>query len=113
MEPLSEDLSQPPEVREIATLMLASNKTSTAKYGAMADAVSSDGRFRGGLQFAGAGRTRRWAGRIFQPHNLVSRGIPGDVPEYIAALKAGVHDLLFEDLMFYGAAALRGLVIAG
>lgn len=112
MTPLSEDASQPDEVREIAALMLQANKTSTAKYGAMVEAVSSDGRFRGGLQFAGAGRTRRWAGRIFQGQNLPSRDLPDDVDLYIAALKAGVHDMLFDDLMLYGAAALRGLIVA-
>lgn len=113
MEPLSEDLTQPEAVREIATLMLQANRTSTAKYAKMADAVSSDGRFRGGLQFAGASRTRRWAGRVFQPQNLPSRGLPKDIDCYIGALKNGVHDLLFEDLMLYGAAALRGIVVAG
>lgn len=101
----------PETLREICELKSNANKTSTAKYGAIAAAVSSDGRFRGGLQFAGASRTRRWAGRVFQPQNLPSRGLPKDVDSYIAALKVGAHDLLFDDLMLYGAAALRGVVI--
>lgn len=112
--PLAEDAELPEAVREIARLMLAANKTSTAKYATLSKALSSDGRFRGGLQFAGAGRTRRWAGRIFQPHNMPSRGLPkaAQIERYIRALKAGAHDLLFEDLMLYGAAALRGVVVA-
>jgi DNA polymerase len=114
MQPIADDDSLPAELREIARIMLSANKSSTAKYGRMTQVVSSDGRFRGGLQFSGARRTRRWAGRDYQPQNLPSRGLPktAQVDAYIAALKAGVHDALFDDLMLYGAAALRGVVIA-
>jgi DNA polymerase len=103
-----------PVAREIMEVRLAANKTSTAKYAALSHALGKDGRFRGGLQFAGAARTRRFAGRIFQPQNLPSRGLPPPetVEAYIAALKSGMHDLLFDDLMKLGAASLRGLVIA-
>jgi hypothetical protein len=99
-----------------ATLMalaLQSNKTSTAKYAALDVAVGHGDRFRGGLQFAGAGRTRRWAGRLFQAQNLPSRGLPKAVlvEQYIDCLKHGTHELFFENLMLFGAAALRGCVI--
>lgn len=102
------------ELRELMELSMAANRTSTSKYAALDPAVQDDGRFRGGLQFAGAGRTRRWAGRLFQPQNLPSRGLPDakDVEMYIECLKLGTHDLFFDDLMLYGAAALRGVVIA-
>jgi len=114
MQPLADDEEMPETVREIARIMLAANKSSTAKYAKLASMVSSDGRFRGGLQFAGATRTRRWAGRGFQPQNLPSRGLPkvAEVGQYIDALKAGVHAELFDDLMLFGAAALRGVLIA-
>lgn len=56
-----------PVCRRLMEISILSNKTSTAKYATLAPAVSSDGRFRGGLQFRGAARTRRWAGRTFQP----------------------------------------------
>jgi DNA polymerase len=103
-----------PDCAELMRLSIASNKTSTAKYAALQPAVSSDGIFRGGLQFAGASRTRRWAGRVFQPHNLPARGLPKapEVATYIESLKAGVHDLMFTELMRFGAAALRGCVVA-
>lgn len=45
-------------------------KTSNKKYNALATAVCADGRVRGLLQFYGANRTGRWAGRIVQPQNL-------------------------------------------
>lgn len=110
---LREDKTLPADVREMMELSIASNKTSTAKYAALAPAVSADGKFRGGLQFSGAGRTRRWAGRLFQPHNLPSRGLPSpeEIEEYIECLKTGIHTLFFDRLMLFGAAALRGIVI--
>lgn len=45
-------------------------KTSTKKYNAIEAAVCSDGRVRGLLQFYGANRTGRWAGRLVQVQNL-------------------------------------------
>lgn len=59
---------------EAATRMLEIRqelgKTSTKKYNAIENAVCVDGRVRGLLQFYGANRTGRWAGRIVQPQNL-------------------------------------------
>lgn len=54
-------------------------KTSNKKYNAIETAVCSDGRVRGLLQFYGANRTGRWAGRIVQPQNLPRTYIDGDV----------------------------------
>lgn len=51
-------------------------KTSVKKYQAMRQAVCPDGRLRGVLQFYGANRTGRWAGRIVQVHNLPQNKIP-------------------------------------
>ncbi len=51
-------------------------KTSVKKYQAMENAVCPDGRLRGILQFYGANRTGRWAGRIVQVHNLPQNKIP-------------------------------------
>ena len=54
-------------------------KTSTKKYNAIEAAVCADGRVRGILQFYGANRTGRWAGRIVQPQNLPRTYIDGDL----------------------------------
>ena len=54
-------------VLELRTLL---GKTSTKKYHAMANAVGKDHRVRGLLQYYGAGRTGRWAGRLVQVQNL-------------------------------------------
>ena len=46
------------------------SKTSTSKYRAMDRCLCSDGRAHGLLQFYGASRTGRWAGRLVQVQNL-------------------------------------------
>lgn len=59
-----------PEVLAYLDMRGDLNKTSVSKYKAIARAVCPDGRVRGALQFYGANRTGRWAGRILQPQNL-------------------------------------------
>jgi DNA polymerase len=46
------------------------SKTSVKKYAAMDKAICADDRVRGLLQFYGANRTGRWAGRLVQVQNL-------------------------------------------
>ena len=46
------------------------SKTSVKKYSAIVESACSDNRVKGLLQFYGANRTGRWAGRIVQLHNL-------------------------------------------
>ena len=50
-------------------------KTSVDKYRAMGRSTCRDGRVRGLLQFYGAARTGRWAGRLIQVQNLPRPGI--------------------------------------
>ncbi|KCV27496.1 hypothetical protein L489_5542, partial [Bordetella bronchiseptica 00-P-2730] len=64
------DPDLPAELRELLGIRLQASTTSTSKYKTLAKGVSSDGRLRGTLQFNGASRTGRWAGRLFQPQNL-------------------------------------------
>ena len=52
-------------------------KTSTKKYNAVEACVCADGRVRGLLQFYGANRTGREAGRLVQVQNLPHDVIPG------------------------------------
>lgn len=58
------------EVKRILEIRQELSKTSVKKYQAMKDAVCADGRLRGLLQFYGANRTGRWAGRLVQVQNL-------------------------------------------
>lgn len=52
-------------------------KTSVTKYKAMLSAACSDDRVRGLLQYYGAGRTGRWAGRLVQVQNLPQNHLAG------------------------------------
>lgn len=58
------------EVQRMLEIRQELGKTSTKKYDAIEQAVCSDGRVRGLLQFYGANRTGRWAGRLVQVQNL-------------------------------------------
>lgn len=57
-------------VRRMLEIRQELGKTSTKKYDAIEAAVCDDGRVRGLLQFYGANRTGRWAGRLVQVQNL-------------------------------------------
>lgn len=58
------------KVKRVLQLRQAMSKTSVSKYAAMENAKGKDGRVRGLLQFYGANRTGRWAGRLVQVQNL-------------------------------------------
>ena len=64
------DKSGTEEMQELLKIRQEMAKTSTKKYAAMKAAACSDGRVRGLLQFYGANRTGRWAGRLVQVQNL-------------------------------------------
>ena len=58
------------EVKRMLEIRQELSKTSTKKYDAMEIAMGKDDRVRGLLQFYGANRTGRWAGRLVQIQNL-------------------------------------------
>lgn len=57
-------------VSELLSLRLELSKTSIKKYETIARCVCRDGRVHGMLQYYGANRTGRWAGRLLQVQNL-------------------------------------------
>lgn len=125
-----EDPDLPEGVKLLLALRLESTKTSTAKYKALVNAVSSDHRLRNTMQFAGASRTARWAHRLFQPGNMPrpDLGLVADhfqvpfkkaedlLPEYldqgIDALKGGYADVVFDNVIGLTANAVRGCIVA-
>lgn len=56
--------------KKVLTIRKKLAKSSVSKYEMMASATGDDGRLRGTLQFYGANRTGRWAGRLLQVQNL-------------------------------------------
>ncbi len=102
-----------PVARELLEIRQQAAATSPAKYKVLLDATSSDGRLRGTLQFCGASRTGRDAGRIFQPQNLPRPTMDADVIETgIAAMKLDCEDLLFDNVTDLCSSAVRGCLIA-
>lgn len=107
------DPDLPSAVKELLAIRLQASTTSTSKYKSLMKGVSSDGRLRGTLQFCGASRTGRWAGRLFQPQNLPRPSLEQEqIDEGIEALKAGCADLLFDNIMELTSSALRGCIMA-
>ena len=81
------------EVEELLRLRLLMAKTSVKKYEAMKRSVCSDGRVHGLLQFYGANRTGRWAGRLVQVQNLPQNHI-----EDLELARRLVREGRFEDV---------------
>ncbi len=107
----ADDVPEP--VKDLLRLRLASAATSAKKYEKVLDAVSADGRLRGTLQFRGAMRTGRFAGRIFQPQNLARPAFKeAGFFEAIDLIKAGVAESFYEDVRPVLSTCLRGLIVA-
>lgn len=59
-----------PGIKRVLEIRQEMSKTSIKKYTAMKTAACEDDRIRGLMQFYGANRTGRWAGRLVQVQNL-------------------------------------------
>lgn len=109
-----DDPDMPEPVKDLLRNRQQMSSTSTAKYKALLNRANSDDRFRGGIQFAGAARTRRAGGRGFQPQNLPSRGLLDDhlIEEGIEAMKQGTEALIYPNVMHLASSAIRRSLIA-
>ena len=102
------DSDLPRGCKEILSLFREANRSSTAKYKAVREGVTRDGRIKGTLQFNGASRTGRWSGRNpLQPQNL-PRGHGDDSEAIISAIKDGS---LAGDIMAKVSGVIRGVLI--
>lgn len=75
-------------VHQVLSLRQLLSKSSVKKYQAMQKAMCQDGRVHGLLQFYGANRTGRWAGRLVQVQNLPRNSMP-DLEEARALVRHG------------------------
>lgn len=75
-------------VHQVLALRQLLSKSSVKKYQAMQKAMCKDGRVHGLLQFYGANRTGRWAGRLVQVQNL-PRNSMADLEEARELVKQG------------------------
>ena len=107
------DLSTPPALQALLRVRLQASSTSTSKYKTLLKGTSSDGRLRGVLQFNGATRTGRWAGRLFQPQNLPRPTLKQNVIDAgIEAIKANCAHLTTDNVMELTSSAIRSCIIA-
>lgn len=105
------DPDLPEAFKVLLALRAQASITSTSKYKALINRVSPDRRLRGTLQFMGAQRTGRWAGRGFQPQNLTRPTLPQYlIDSGIEAIKSGNADLLFGNIMKLTSNTLRGCI---
>lgn len=100
-----------PRALRVLELRQSAARSSVAKLERMLDVASKkDDRARYLLQFYGAGRTGRWAGRLVQPQNLPRTG-KGHSADEVIALAEGL-DVFYSDPMEMISKTLRGLFVA-
>lgn len=103
----------PDDARTIIEMRLGASSTASTKYNPLLLGLSGDGRRRGCLQYGGAKRTLRWAGKGFQPQNLARGHFSGD------ELDTGIKMLLkgkahwCYDVSKLTASTVRGCIIPG
>ena len=109
----------PDGARAIIEMRLGASSTASTKYNPLLLGLSADGRRRGCLQYGGAKRTLRWAGKGFQPQNL-ARGYfsdydndgnyTGELTDGITMLLAGRAQWAY-DVSRLTASTVRGCII--
>ena len=98
LDDLTDKLIYWPKAQRVLQIRREMGKTSNKKYSAMQQCVCKDGRIHGLLQFYGAARTGRWAGRLVQVQNLPQNHLD-DLDYARNIVKAGDYD---EFVMNYG-----------
>lgn len=109
-----EDPDLPEPVKELLLNRLQASSNTGAKYNRVLNGVSRDGFLRGLLQFCGALRTGRWAGRLLQPQNLFRppKHLKPFIDLGIEAIKVSGADLLFDNVTELVASCVRGALTA-
>lgn len=89
-----------PTTKRVLELRQLLGKTSTTKYKAMLNSACNDNRVRGILQYYGAGRTGRWAGRLVQVQNLPQNHLAdiGEVRELVRARDLETLELCYDSV---------------
>lgn len=101
-ETVAEALKEPqsPAARRALELRQELGKSSLKKYDAIQAATGPDGRIRGTLQFYGATRTGRWAGRLLQVQNLPRTYVKhqDEIRELIKARQLSALEMIYGDV---------------
>ena len=109
------DDNLPEALKELLRVRQQASKSSTAKYQRVLD-LHVAGRIHDLIQFCGASRTGRFAGKTLQPHNFPRpKHSPAVIEQAIKYFHQGNYDLLelaLGDVMDLASSCLRGLIIA-
>ncbi|ELT9219103.1 DNA polymerase I [Salmonella enterica] len=101
----------PDDARTLIEMRLGASSTASTKYNPLLLGLSADGRRRGCLQYGGASRTLRFAGKGFQPQNLARGYFAGEELDIgIALLLKGRAHWLY-DISKLTASTVRGCII--
>lgn len=104
-----EDL--PDDARTLIEMRLGASSTASTKYNPLLLGLSKDGRRRGCIQYGGASRTLRFAGKGFQPQNLARGYFSGDeLDGGISLLLRGRAHWLY-DVSRLTASTVRGCIV--
>lgn len=104
-----EDL--PDDARTLIEMRLGASSTASTKYNPLLLGLSRDGRRRGCIQYGGASRTLRFAGKAFQPQNLARGYFSGEELDLgISALLKGRAHWLY-DVSKLTASTVRGCIV--
>lgn len=111
-----EDPDLPDAVHELLRIRLVASMNSTSKYRTLMNSVCHDSRIRGGAQFRGAGRTGRYAHRMFQHGNMPRPTISQALIEAgIGVAKADLELLylvLGDEIVQWASSAIRSCIVA-
>lgn len=108
---LLSDEDLPDDARTLIEMRLGASSTASTKYNPLLLGLSRDGRRRGCIQYGGASRTLRFAGKGFQPQNLARGYFSGD------ELATGINMLLkgrahwLYDVSKLTASTVRGCIV--
>ena len=102
----------PEQAKEIINIRREAGKSSTSKYAKLGACTSKDSRLHGGLQYAGAARTLRWAGRLFQPQNLPRPEFGLDQDMAAEAISNEMVEILYDNPMSVASSCVRGCISA-
>ena len=106
------DPDLPQVLKDLLAVRLSSCKASVSKYKMLLSSVCADSRLRGGLQFRGAARTGRYAGRLFQPQNLPRPTLPQWIIDLgVDAIKEGWADIVADETELMRS-CLRSCIVA-
>ena len=110
---LKKDL--PSDVRRALELRQQTSKASNSKYKTIALSRGPDDRIRGTLQFYGASRTGRWAGRLLQSQNLPRTYLDhqADWREIVKLHDAGALELLTDNVSDTLSQLIRTALVPG